>query len=185
MILGNGSITFRRVAGVALIVVCAAFQTVSAEDIRLEPYAIPDQFDEIHTDAEIQGGVVVFFGSDRKSFSFSPEWTRALRARLVDLPGGDGVEILYFANLKGVPSFLRNMIKKKFPQDRSLWMLLDWKGFFSKTYGFTKGALNVLIVDHEGLVVYRGAVTEVENPQLDEMVTAVRAALPENPPTGG
>jgi len=184
MTLGNSKFIFRSVARFALLFVCFAFQTAEAQEPRLEPYAVPDQFDEIHTEAEVQGSVAVFMGSDRKSFSFSPEWTQALGARLVDEPGVDHVKIVYFANMKGVPSFLRNKIKKKFPQDRSAWMLLDWKGVFSKTYGFTKGALNVLIVDQKGVLVYRAAVRGVESAQLDEMVAAIRAALPEKPPTG-
>ena len=156
---------------------CAVTSRVQADDIFLDPYSIPDQFDDAHTADEVQDSVVVYLRSDRKSFKYSPEWTQAINAELVEVPGSADVTFVYLAHMKGVPSFLRSVIKKKFPQDRAHWMLLDWKGVFASSYGFTKGAVDVLIFDRKGLLVYQSAVTEVEQSKLSEMIVVMRAAL--------
>ena len=160
-----------------LFLACAISPWVQAEEIFLEPYSIPDQFDDAHTADEVKDSVVVYLRSDRKSFKFSPEWTQAINAELVEVPGSADVTFVYLAHMKGVPSFLRSMIKKKFPQDRAHWMLLDWKGVFASSYGFTKGAVNLLIFDRKGVLEYQSAVTEVEQSKLREMVVVMRAAL--------
>lgn len=161
------------------LLVCTTPSRAQTEDIHLEPYSIPDQFDVAHTADEVRGSVVVFLRSDRKSFKHSPVWVQAINAELIEVPGAGDVIFVYLANMKGVPSFLRGMIKKKFPQDRSHWMLLDWKGVFETSYGFTKSALNVLIFDRDGVLIYRTAVTEIEPSKLREMVAAVTTALEE------
>ena len=165
--------------GIVFLVACVMSSLVQAEDINLEPFSIPDQFDVIHTADEVRDSVVIFLRTDRKSFKYNPEWVEAINAELIEVPGVADVMFVYLAHMKGVPGFLRGMIKKKFPQDRSIWMLLDWKGDFEASYGFTKGAVNVLIFNRQGVLVYRDAVTEVEPSQLHQMVPAVRTALGE------
>ena len=63
--------------------------------------------------------------------------------------------------------------------DRSVWIPL------ATSFGFTNGALNVLIFDQKALLVYPVAAAEVESSALDEMVAAVRAARVEKSQTSG
>jgi hypothetical protein len=157
--------------------VCAVAARAETEAVHLAPYSIPDQFDAVHTDDEVEGSVVIYFRTDRKSWKYNSEWIKALQPRLGELPGGGDVVFLYLANLKGVPGFLKKMIKKKFPQDPSTWMLLDWKGAFADSYGFTKGALNLLVFNSQGLLVYRAAVNSLDTTELEKLVAALTTAL--------
>ena len=147
-----------------------------AQVTLLQEFEISDQFDVLHTDAEFREVVTVFLGADRKGTAYTEEWWTALGPALGDLVADGELQIVQFAHLRGVPFFVRGKVKKAFPDDPSAWVLLDWKGHFSRTYGFQKDSLNVLVFDAKGDLVLRRAVHDLDQSILEDMVLSIRAA---------
>ena len=55
------------------------------------------------------------------------------------------------------------MIKKK-------WVLMDWKGEFSKTYEFIEEQCNILIFGPQQNLVYQTSVKELNNIKIREIL---------------
>ena len=148
-----------------------------AQETRLVPFEMPDQFDNLHSEREFTGTVVVFLGSGRKGSKFNEPWGKVLAGELAGAVRDGDLQIVGFAHLRGVPSFLSGSVRKRFPQEPEEWALLDWKGFFARTYGRTKGAANLYAFDRSGRLIHRSGLREVDRKQLADVVAALRKAL--------
>ena len=170
----------RRALFLTALVLCVA-RTGFPQATQLQEFEIPDQFDVVHTDQEFEETVTVFLGADRKGTAYTQEWWEALGPAISDLTSEGRVQLVQFAHLRGVPFFVRGKVRNAFPtDDPSGWILLDWKGHFSKTYGFEEDSLNVLVFDDRGRLVLRRAVREIEEADLEDIVVTIRgAAAPE------
>ena len=124
--------------------------TVVAQESALISFKIKDQFDRVHTDVEYRGNVLVIIGGDKGGAEFSDQWKRAIGESLSDELAFDEVKFLRYADMRGVPFFLKGMIKGKFPREKEFWILLDWKGHIAKAYEFQSDATNVVIFDRDG-----------------------------------
>jgi hypothetical protein len=156
----------------ALLLLCAN-RVVCAQATHLQPFTIIDQLDVEHTDVEFRDQVTVFLGGDRKGTAYTREWWEAL---VPAVAGEARTQMVQFAHLKGVPSFIRGKVKNSFPKDPSAWVLLDWKGFFARTYGFQKKSLNIYVFDDLGRLVLQRAVQELDADEFEEIVAVISAA---------
>ena len=80
---------------------------------------------------------------------------------------------------KGVPFFLKGMVRGKFPQEPGEWVLLDWKGRFAKAYEWVEGESNILVFDAGGALVHQTHGTEVVAAQVERVCSELRALLRE------
>ena len=141
-------------------------------------FEMKDQFDRVHTDADYRGSLVVLIGSDKNGARFNVDWTKAIAA---ELNRGAGIELVRFiglADLRGVPFFLKGMVKGKFPQEPDHWALMDWKGRIAKTYEFQPEASNILVFDQAGTLVFKTHGREVDDEEVERVVVHIRGALP-------
>jgi hypothetical protein len=150
-----------------------------ARDRPVLEYELEDQFRNVHTSSDILGSVVILIGSDKKGAEFNGMWGRAINARLIEHPHYDRVTNLGYANLKGVPFFLKSTIRGKFPQDEEAWVLMDWKGALFKSYGFVPKKANVLVFAPDGAFVHHAAGTEPTEDEVAELVDVVTGLLDE------
>ena len=160
-----------------MLAIVAFAMTADAQETRLVPFEMPDQFENLHSEREFTGRVVVFLGSGRKGSKFNESWGRALAGELAGAVRDGDLQIVGFAHLSGVPSFLSGSVRKRFPQNPEEWALLDWKGFFARTYGRTKGAANLYAFDRSGRLIHRLGVREVDRKQLNDVVATLHKAL--------
>ncbi|MFC1475449.1 hypothetical protein ACFLQW_00420 [Candidatus Zixiibacteriota bacterium] len=155
-----------------------AVGNAAERDTTLIDFKLKDQFDNEYRDDDWQGRIIVLFGYDRKGNEYQDQWLAALRDSLP--PSGDSTAISFIrlANVRGVPFFLKGMLKGKFPQEPDQWVLLDWKGRFDKAYEFEDDACNILVFDRQGALVYRTPVTELNIGTLKQITTYIRSLLP-------
>lgn len=155
----------------------AAGRPGRAEELRLIDYEIQDQFGFVHRSADVAGTVVVLIGGDRGGSQFTGDWGKAIQEALGDHPRYGQITHLAHADLRGVPFFLKKMIREKFPQDPDRWVLMDWKGVIAKAYDFTAKSANVLVFAPDGTLAHHAAGEEPDDATLDEVITALRRLL--------
>jgi hypothetical protein len=127
----------------------------AADSPKLVEFEIPDQFEQIHRRSDYVDSYLVVIGSDRKGSQFNPKWGLAIEEALGERPDRVPVEVVYLADLDGVPGFLKGFIRSKFPEDPLLWILMDWEGVFSGAYGFERKNSNVLLFSPTGDLLMR------------------------------
>lgn len=152
----------------------------AAAETALIQFELRDQFDRPYRDTQLRGESLVVVGSGRKGSEFQADWMAALRAGLRDHLVAGGLRIVEVADLRGVPFFLKGTVKKKFPEDRAAWVLMDWKGRFGSAYELDGDLCSVLVFDAGGHLVYRASGSEVDSRVLDR----IRAAV-DGPPGAG
>lgn len=150
-----------------------------AQDSVVLEYELEDQFRTVHTSSDVLGTVVLLIGSDKKGVKFNGLWGQAIHAELSEHPRYDRVTNLAYANLKGVPFFLKGMIRGKFPQDKEAWVLMDWKGKLFKAYEMSPKVANVLVFGPDGSLVHHASGTEPTDAAVSEVVEVVINMLDE------
>ena len=79
--------------------------------------------------------------------------------------------------MRGVPFFLKGMIRSKFPEDPDDWALMDWKGVIAKAYDFVPKASNTLVFAPNGTLVHHASGREVDEKAIQEIVAVLRDLL--------
>lgn len=160
------------------LLVCLAPTPAAALDSTLIDFAIKDQFDEIHRNGDYHGRLLIVFAYDRKGNDYQDLWFSALRDSLPAPDDSSGISCVRLANVRGVPFFLKSMLKGKFPKEPDQWVLLDWKGRFDKAYEFADDRCTILIFNQQGRLIRRTAVTELTADTLASLLADIRSLLP-------
>jgi len=146
-----------------------------ARESALIRFEIADQFDRVHADIDLRGGVLLVVGADRKGSQYQGGWMDALRTLAESRIATDEIQIIEVADLRGVPFFVKGSVKKKFPSDKRQWVLMDWKGVFARAYGFEPEKCNMLLFDRTDRLLYQVAAQEVDGAVLEEILGAIDA----------
>jgi hypothetical protein len=85
----------------------------------------------------------------------------------------DAVTVLNVADVRGVPFFLKGMVRGKFPKEPGKWMLLDWKGKFAKAYHCVKDSCNILLFDDDGNLVREFVVAELNEAAMSPVLAGL------------
>lgn len=168
-------VSILSLAVLGLIVVLPA----RALDPPVLDFELEDQFGNAHRSSDVAGRIVVLIGADRGGSQFTGPWNRVIQDSLGDHPQYGQIAHLAHANLRGVPFFLKGMIRSKFPQEPDGWVLMDWKGILPKTYGFAPKSANVLVFAPDGTLVHHASGREPDDETLRELVGALRELLDE------
>ena len=150
-------------------------RAVPAQQERLIPFKIEDQFKREYSHEDFLGTDTVVIGSDSEGSRYSGPWKKALREALETDGKTESVQIFEVADVRGVPFFLKGMVRGKFPREKENRVLLDWKGVFAETYGFEAEACTIVIFDRTGIKVYQSGVADVEPHKLDVLLGTLRA----------
>lgn len=175
----------RRFLAWGLVALCALPCLSAARDtagLSLGEFAIRDQFDQVHTAGEFSRPVVVIVCSDRKGSEYNARWGEAIRLGL-PVEALAQVDFVGLATLKGVPVFVKGMVKGMFPEDPKDWCLLDWKGVFLERFALTRDHCNVLVFGPDRGLRHHAAVTELDQEALGAVLKAIAEGLP-SPATG-
>jgi len=157
----------------------AAGSATYAGDLELLDFELEDQFGNVHRRSDVQGTVVLLNGSDKGGVQFNGVWGKAIQEALGDHPAYDQISQLAYANLRGVPFFLKKFIRGKFPQEPERWTLMDWKGVIASAYEFEPKATNLLLFAPDGALVLHASGRELDEQTLEEVVTTLRSLLDE------
>ncbi len=143
---------------------------VFSQDSTLIAFTFRDQFNNIYTRDDFAGHILIVVGSDREGSPFNELWSFAIYDSLKKYSLNDSVRFLPVADVRGVPFFLKGMVKSKFPREKKRWILLDWKGLFAKAYRFIAGSSNILLIRRDGRVVYHVYGREPDPEKLNNLL---------------
>ena len=163
---------------VLAVIVGVASSAASREQKTLE-FELEDQFRTVHRASDFVGSVVLLIGSDRHGVEFNQGWGEAIRSALADHPRSDRVTHLAYADLEGVPFFLKGTVRGKFPRQPEHWVLMDWEGEVASRYRFTPASSNILVVAPDGALALHHAGTEIDETSVDEIAAAIERLLDE------
>ena len=157
----------------------AAASATRAEGLQLLEFELEDQFGSVHRRADVQGTIVLLNGSDKGGSKFNEVWGNAIHEALKDHPAYKQISHLAYADLRGVPFFLKGLIRGKFPENPDMWVLMDWKGVMAKAYDFVPKSTNLLLFAPDGALVHHASGRELDDETVEEVVTELRALLDE------
>jgi hypothetical protein len=153
---------------------CLGSQT---PEMRLIAFELEDQFGNNYSEVNFLDKIVIIVGSDKKGSQYNEQWSFALYDSLKSMNCENDVSFLPVADLRGVPFFLRKMIKNKFPKEKNRWILLDWKGVFAESYQFQSESSNILLLDKSHHMIYQTAVKELEGDELARLWSKLKGLL--------
>ena len=167
-----------------VLLVCVVGQAAGSVLIEFE---LNDQFKNIHRDDDWRGDVVLLIGSDQKGSKFDAVWEKAIRDSMTGLVDMESLRIVHVADVRGVPFFLRGVVRRRFPGGNASPIILDWKGRFAVAYGFAKDKANILVFDRQARLQHQIAVEGINSQRPDEtvnlLVTVLRQAAKNSVPT--
>ena len=112
-------------------------------------FTLQDQYEKTVSLKHFEGRIVVLIASDNEGKAQNAGWTKAIRDKYADRVAIQGV-----ADVSSVPFFLKGKIRSDFKKDGDS-ILLDWKGEVFRSYGLTKGAANVILIDKDAMIRHR------------------------------
>ena len=142
-----------------------------SQERHLISFEIKDQLDKVYTDKDYDDQLIVVVGSDKSGKKYNPIWSDAILDAFENQEQKNQINIIGIANLKGVPFFLKGMIKGKFPKDHDNRILMDWKGQFAKAYLFESKVCNILVFDRNGTLVLKTHGKDIETHKLSAIVS--------------
>lgn len=168
----------RQIAALMLAGLVAGTPALSlAEDQMLFDFEMEDQFRDVHRSSDVSGSIVVVIGSDKDGSEFNELWGQAIHEALLDHPRYDRISFLPLADLRGVPFFLRGLVRGFMPDNNERWVLTDWKGLFPGTYGFEDKATNLLVFSQQGVLKHQHSGREPDDDAVETIVNLLRAML--------
>ena len=148
-----------------------------AEEARLIDFALSDQFGREHRRAAYAGGVLVVVGTDRGGSTHVGGWLELARDGLEELAAAGRLQALGVADLRGIPTFVRPVVRAALAKAVDRPVLLDWEGRFATAYGFAPGACTVLVADESGRIVHRTSGGAADPALVAPLVRRLRALL--------
>lgn len=104
-----------------------------------------DQFDRAYDLAQVRGRPVVVLVADREGSDGQRLWLASLRA---SLPAS--AVVVAAADLVGAPRLLRGVIRKGFPKDTTVRILMDWDGRVARRVRGERDHLVALVFGPDG-----------------------------------
>jgi len=159
-----------------LFIILVLFSAGLANDSTLIQFKIEDQFKKDHTEKEFLGKVSVFIAGDRKGIDYCDEWFGVLSDSLGRQIKDNKVIIQKMANVKGVPFFIKGIVRKKYKTNSEI-ILMDWKGKFLKAYDLESDVANILIFSKSGVLEFQKAVTKYDRVNFEAIINVVEKLI--------
>lgn len=124
-------------------------------------FTLKDQFDKDWklSDYTGHGRLVLVLCWDRVGNDYMANWFNGVRSKYPSGPNrtpNPVVTLVYVANLKGVPGFMQDGIKKKYQKtsdgQTNGSILMDWNGTVPKIFGSHEDVTNVYLLDEKGVL---------------------------------
>lgn len=149
--------------------------------VQLVPFELEDQFGQRWSEADFAGRVAIVMAADREGSEFSQPWAEALSAAFEGELATQRVILAGVAHLRGVPFFIKGLVRGSFSKEPEEWVLLDWGGYWAEHYPFATEHMNLMIFAPDGRQVFEATSRDVDRALLDRMVDTVRSVLPAAP----
>ena len=145
-----------------------------ADGMKAPEFSLMDQDDQKFKLDQFDGKILLIIASDRDGAKYNALWLNPVREKY----GGE-MSILGMANLKGLPSAIKGIVKGIFRARYKTSVLLDWEGEVFDAYGMLPKVSNIILVDRSGKIYYTETGKEVERKKLNKLIEAIERALGE------
>lgn len=132
-----------------------------------------DQFGMPQTIDFPSTNITVLAIADSKGSEEVAGWISPIKQRF-----GTNLVIRGIADVSGVPGFLKGRVQKRFQQQHTNSVMLDWSGVVCAEFQFKRGVANLFALDRNGFV--RGHFTGVACATNVNMATTLLAGLISN-----
>jgi len=149
------------------------------QQAKLIPFKLKDQFDREFEERDFHHWILILNGFDKSGSQYAKAWMQAIHDALQDTEEFYKVLQVAVADLRGIPFFLKGFVRGKFPEKRSRWVLMDWKGDFAKAYSFQPKVTNILVFDCASTLIHRTLGREVNKQTLDAILAKILSAMPD------
>lgn len=144
-----------------------------AQDYLID-FTLYDQFDQKYTQKSFDEKILIIVGADREGSEYSDDWGAEIYKYLASRIDPNSFAIAGVADLSAVPSMLKGMVRKMFTDDPEDWVLMDWEGAFSNTYGFRSESVNIVVFNRNGKKILQFSATGVDQARLREIYEAIK-----------
>lgn len=154
-------------------------------------FRLPDQFGRVYDAAEYRGRrfYVVAAGSGGRSAAtaWGTMLPRALAAGADPAPAADTLPapVVLVADLRGVPRWLRGLVRGRFPHARRDAVLLDWTGALAVQLALDPARCTVVAVSPAGRPMLRLTTLSADTAEVAAFVRRADAAMVAAGPRGG
>ena len=146
-------------------------------------FTLKDQYDSTFTLSAHRAAVVILVGGDREGSQLMAPYVAALRTRF---GAGSAAVIRQFAQLRGIPFFMKGSVRGRFQSRRPdgsprVSVLLDWDGAIARRIGFAEDLANVYVIDRDGVLRFAAA-GRGEDAELSALLEAAASVVAEGRP---
>ncbi len=129
----------------------------STHGLKIGSFMLKDQRGRRHEQTFPKKRVSIYALADRKGSDQLEDWITPLYKQYEDR-----VDLCGVANLKGVPKFMRPMIRGMFRKGVDYPVMMDWSGETCEAFGYRANAADIFVVAPNGVLIHRvsGGVTE-------------------------
>ena len=144
---------------------------------QVQSFTLSDQFKKEHTQTFPGKRVIVLALADRKGSEQLEDWISPFYKRYEEQ-----IDIYGVANLKGVPGFMKPLLRKLFRKGLDYPVMMDWSGEVCTALSYDAEKANILILCQKGGIRHRvnGKVTEKDLQvcfsKVDELLKADAAS---------
>jgi len=175
---------FARITCLSLIIAASSVISVAlasdsgyvATGAKAKNFKLNDQHMQLVELDKLRGSTVVIIYTGRNGFDDAAEIIKKLdkkhSGREDGKKAGKDIRIVGAANLKGVPAFVKKMVKNRMKEPRYPSFLMDWKGEIAATYGYDEKGIAAFVVDGKGIVRFSGNIKNA-----DDDISKVSAAI--------
>jgi hypothetical protein len=118
--------------------------------LLIKAFSLSDQYGDAHQQTFPKSKVSIYALADRKGSKKLEDWITPFYKRFEDR-----VDICGVANLRGVPDFMKPVIRKLFRRGVNYPVMLDWSGEICKSFGYKAGMPDIFIITRGGQLRYR------------------------------
>lgn len=148
-----------------------------AQSPQLFDFALEDQFKHEWTRADVAGQTLVVLLADREGSAWSEDWGRTLTDSLQAAIDSGQLRLMPVAHARGVPFFIKGMVRGSFSDDPDRWVLIDWGGEFAQRYPFVEQHTNLLVFSEDGVLVAHFPMQAPAPESLASVLECVRSAM--------
>jgi hypothetical protein len=124
--------------------------TEVAEVGRVHSFTLCDQFKIEHKQVFPGSRIIVLTLADRKGSEQLEDWVTPFYKRYEEQ-----VDIFGVANLKGVPGFMKPLLRKLFRKGLDYPVMMDWTGEICEALQYKAGKANIFILCPKGVIRHR------------------------------
>ena len=132
---------------------------------------LKDQFEALQKLSFPATNLTVLTLADHKGSEQIAGWVGPVKERY-----GLRVDIRGIADMSAVPGWLRGVVRKKFRQQQTYPVMLDWSGDVVRAFAAVNECVNVLVIDERGQILQRFT-GEAKPAALTELYTTIDQAL--------